>query len=499
MINKFVSIKNQLKFNKRFEDFPFILFISFLLLFLYGKIASICYASPDHGGNKPPRAELIWYQYLKSYKDLSDVKEDLANGNLVHPPKFFEQLDILNKGVGDIDSKNASYYWSAKPGTLGLLLFVAKEYKLRLKNPDAQIPVSGLLRTLEYQNILSQYNNWADLGRSTHTNGATFDITVHPIYMHNDIKKIDTLVAILRELHKKGEIYFIDEASNSCLHACIHPDYEKKYALIFYNLLREYNMSSAYALNATRFSPFKNLQSLKDGLSSKNLLPLKKIDKDLSVSFNLPANKSEEYLSLRPETVGLLMELNGNLKSELGREFVLPLSELVRTSEEQKKIAASNPLLPLDSPFIYGAAFQIDGSKLTDQELTSVKKELQKSAASNSIMFIERDGNKYDVSLKPSAIPRYNLLYQKNLSSLRGLNPVKSFSFKPEFKYLYMTVGIIIFILFALVAYRFYRLRQLIKKLRKHRKKKKIRIRRKEMVVLSATNTFTPIEEYDRV
>lgn len=494
MINKFVSIKNQLKFNKRFEDFPFILFVSFLLLFLYGKIASICYASPDHGGNKPPRAELIWYQYLKSYKDLSDVKEDLANGNLVHPPEFFEQLDILNKGVGDIDSKNASYYWSAKPGTLGLLLFVAKEYKLRLKNPDAQIPVSGLLRTLEYQNILSQYNNWADLGRSTHTNGATFDITVHPVYMNNDIKKIDTLVAILRELHKKGVVYFIDEASNSCLHACLHPDYEKKYASIFYNICREYDMSSCYASNATRFRSFKNIQALKDGISSKNLLPLTDMAKDLS----LPANKPEEYLSLRPETTALLMELDRDLKAELGSDFVLTLSELVRTSDEQKKNVKSNPILPVDSPFIYGAAFQIDGSKLTGQEVASVKKELQKLSGEHNIIFIERDGNKYDVSLKPSAIPKYNLLYQKKLDSMKGLNLKKYFSFKPEFKYLYMTIGLIIFSLFAFVVYRFYRLRQLINKLRKHRKKKKIRIKRKEMVILSATNTFTPIEEYDR-
>jgi len=493
LINKFVLIKDHFKFNKRFEDFPFILFITFIVICLYSKVTSICYASPD-GGNKPPRAELIWYQYLKSYKDLSDVKEDLANGNLVHVPKFFEQLDIVNKGVGEIDSKNASYYWSAKPGTLGLLLFVAKEYKLRLKDRNAQICISGLLRTLEYQNILSQYNNWADLGRSTHTNGATFDITVHPVYMHNDIKKIDTLVAILRELHKKGEIYFIDEASNSCLHACLHPDYEKKYASIFYNICREYDMSSSYAANATRFCSFKNSNALKDGLSSRNLIPLA----EMSKKFSLPVNKPEEYLSLRPETAGLLMELNENLKSELGKNFALTLSELVRTSEEQKKITADNPLLPADSPFMYGAAFQIDGSKLTEQEFSAVKKELQKSAGENNIIFIERDGNKYDVSLKPSAIPRYNLVYQKNLSSMKGLNLKRYFSFKPEFKYLYITAGLIILMLFVFIAYRFYRLRQLIIKLRKHRKKKKIRIKRKEMVILSATNTFTPIEEYDR-
>jgi len=494
LINKFVLIKNHLKFNRRFEDFPFILFITFLVICLYTKVASICYASPD-GGNKPPRAELIWYQYLKSYKDLSDVKEDLSNGRLVHVPKFFEQLNIVNKGVGEIDSKNASYYWSAKPGTLGLLLFVAKEYKLRLHDRNAQICISGLLRTLEYQNILSQYNNWADLGRSTHTNGTTFDITVHPVYMHNDIKKIDTLVAILRELHKKGEIFFIDEASNSCLHACIHPDYEKKYASIFYNICREYEFSSSYGSHATRFSSFKNNQSLKDGLSSKNLISLT----DMSKDFSLPANKTEEYFSLRPETAELLVEFNRDLKLELGRNFTLPLSELVRTSEEQKKISVENPLLPADSPFIYGAAFQIDGSKLADNERASVKKELQKSAGEGNIICIERDDNKYDVALKPSAIPKYNLLYQKNLSSGNTLiNLKRYFSFKLEFKYLYMTVGLLIFMLFAFIAYRFYRLKLLLNRLRKHRKKKKIRIKRKEMVILSATNTFTPIEEYDR-
>lgn len=493
MINKFVLIKEHLKFNKRFEDVPFVLFIAFLVICLYSKVISICYASPDQGG-KPLRAELVWYQYLKCYKDLSDVKEGLAKGDLVHPPEFFKELNILNKGVGDIDPENASYYWSAKPGTLGLLLSITKEYRLRLKDRNARICVSGLLRTLEYQNILSQYNNWADLGRSTHTNGATFDITVHPLYMHNDIKKIDTLVSIFRELHKKGEVFFIDEASNSCLHVCLHPDYEKKYASIFYNICREYDLSSCYASNGTRFTSFKNNQALKDGLSSKNLISLKEMSKD----FSLPANKPEEYLSLRPETTGLLMEVNEHLKSELGNNFVLPLSELVRTSEEQKKIVADDPLLPVDSPFIYGAAFQIDGSKLTEQEFSALKKELQQSAGENNIIFIERDGNKYDVSLKPSAIPKYNLLYQKSLSSTKGLNLKRYFSFKPDFKYLYITSGLLIFLLFAFISYRFYRLRMLISKLKKLRKKKKIRIKRKEMVILSATNTFTPIEEYDR-
>ncbi|OQA18805.1 MAG: hypothetical protein BWY64_01249 [bacterium ADurb.Bin363] len=480
-------LRNNIKINTQFNYKYFSLF-SFLTSFLLISLYLPCYA------DKPPRTELIWYQYAKSYKNLKDVKEDLKKGILVHPPKFFEELNIVNKGVGDIDPENASYYWSAKPGTLGLMLFVAREFKLRLKNPEAELPVSGLLRTLEYQNILSCYNNWADLGRSTHTNGATFDITVHPLFMHNDIKKIDTLVLILRELHKKGEVYFIDEASNSCLHVCLHPDYEEKYAEIYYNIAGEYELSSSYAHNRTRFKPFKEPDEIREAISKGTLLSLLKIREKLSANFCFPENYGEDYYSLRPETTALLMEITERLKKDLGKEFLLPLSELIRTYKEQKEIVKSDPSLPLDSPFVYGAAFQIDASKLCQTEISLLEKHLQELSSSNDIIFIKKRINKYDVAMKACAIPKYNIAYQKNIASLKEKS-FNSISFRLELKYLYITIVMLLVSLTGLIIHRFYRLRQIIKRIKKMKRKKKVRIKKSELVIINAANTMTVIKD----
>jgi len=446
------------------------------LIFLLYPVLSI---STIYAQDKPPRKELVWYQYEKCYHDLDEVKEDLEKGILVRPPEYFSDLDIINEAVGDIDPDNASYYWSAKPETLGLLLSVAREYKTRLKDKDAQIHISGLLRTLEYQDILSLYNNWADLGRSTHTNGATFDITIHPYYV-KEVNKITTLEEILTEFHEKEEVFFIDESSNSCFHVCLNPDCREKYETFFYKVTGEYEISSYYNPESTIFSPLKDGGDLKKALENHQMVDLSKISSEnLPIEISLPAGKKEMYSSLRPETTGLLFAISQGLKEQRGKDFLLPLSELMRTSEEQNKLLEKDVLLPSNSPFIYGAAFQIDASKLKDEEKNTVTDYLEKLSDMGDILFIKREDSKYDVILKPEVIPKYRLVYNENFP--RKQTNVLGFKF--ELRYLYITLALIGGLLFGFIVLRFYRLRQIMKKMKRLKRKKKGRMKKKAISV----------------
>jgi hypothetical protein len=420
-----------------------------------------------NAAEKPLRLELIWYKNKKCYKDLDEVKEDLKKGILIHPPDFFQRLNIINEGVGEIDSKNKEYYWASKPSTLGMMLEVAREYKISQKDPKAKLCISALLRTIEYQNILSQYNNWADLGRSTHTNGASFDITVHPMFM-KDTDKIEALRAILKELHHKGEIFFIDEAGNSCFHVCLNPDREKKYEDRFNRIMKEYEFSSYY--NNTRFLPVKNPGELKELVDKGYLLQLNKFQEHyLPVKVNIPENKKSSCSVLRPETIGLLIEISKNLRTMIGKKFLLPITELMRTMAEEREKVRENPILPEGSFFAYGTAFQINGSILAEEELNVLKDYLQKLNDSGDIDFIEEDG-KYDVIIKPGVTVKYMGIYNDTLIASQR------FAMIFNHKYLYPGGLIFFFIITGLFYYKYhYNLKELIKIAGKKKRKKKQR------------------------
>ncbi|HPZ10032.1 MAG TPA: hypothetical protein PL110_18215, partial [Candidatus Eremiobacteraeota bacterium] len=169
-------------------------------------------------------------------------------------------------------------------------------------------------------------------------------------------------------------------------------------------------------------------------------------------------------------------------------------SELIRTYKEQKEIVKSDPSLPLDSPFVYGAAFQIDASKLCQTEISLLEKHLQELSSSNDIIFIKKRINKYDVAMKACAIPKYNIAYQKNIASLKEKS-FNSISFRLELKYLYITIVMLLVSLTGLIIHRFYRLRQIIKRIKKMKRKKKVRIKKSELVIINAANTMTVIKD----
>ena len=450
-----------------------------VLIFLISIIYPVFFTfSPSSAQDKPPRKELIWYECEKCYYNLDEVKEALDNGELLHPPEYFSDLEIINEAVGDIDPDNAEYYWAAKPETLGLLLHVAGEYKKRLKDKNAEIHISGLLRTLEYQDWLSQYNNWADLGRSTHTNGATFDITIHPYYV-KDVNKINTLQEILNELHDKEDIFFIDESANSCFHVCINPLLREKYSLFFHRITRGYEISSYYTEGSTIFTSLKDEKNLKKSLKDGSLIDISSIPEDkLSLDLCLPENKHKEYYSLRPETAGLLIAISDEMQKSIGKNFKLSISELVRTSKDQENLIKEDVLTPENSPFLYGAAFQIDISKMKEKEIAKIKDYLENLSKAGDIVLVEREDKKYDIIMNPRVISKYRLVYNEKFPPAE-----RKIGFSFELRYLYIALALTGGLILGFIIFRFYRLRQIIKQVKKSRKRKKAREKKKKQTI----------------
>lgn len=447
----------------------FILFIFFIISYYTSLIAC--------AQEKELRKELVWYLDEKCYQDLDDIKADIEAGELIKVPEFFKELEILNVAVGDMDPDNAEYYWAAKPETLGMMLTIAGEYKKKLKDRNAVINVSGLMRTLEYQNILSEYTYWADQGRSTHTNGSTIDITVHPHYV-KDVNKIDTLYAILKDLHEKEEIFFIDESGNSCFHVCINPEYREKYKNIFYEVEREYKISSYYKKNSTRFSPFKNEKELEDGVNKGSLILTDEVPADkLKIKLKFADNKSNFHYALRPEIIALLSEVYERAKELLNEDFTIVLSETVRTSEEQEKSDKEDPLLPENSPFIYGAAFRIDTKELSKEQIKAINYTINKMEKEGKVIFLSGEDDKIDVIMRPEKIPEYRLAYNKNFE-----NEEKS-SFKFDLTYLYITLALLGGFIVGFVLLNFSRFKMLIKAIRKTKRKKKTKLKKTKYIM----------------
>jgi|GEM_PF-1988243 len=203
------------------------------------------------------RKEQCWYENFKTFHSLKDIKEAVQTGELVRVPDYLNEYGIINNAVGELDPKNKEWYWVAYPETVGLMYTVAYKYKKALNNPRAKLYISGLIRTEEYQKLLVHYNYFADNIRSTHTQGVTFDITVHPYY--STPQQLEVLRNILIEMEQLGEIDFIDEIDNSCFHVCINPHY----AIYYYN---QWNtIESLYKAKEflSAYSPIDTIQTLK--------------------------------------------------------------------------------------------------------------------------------------------------------------------------------------------------------------------------------------------
>ena len=421
------------------------------------------------------RKELVWYKDKKCYEDLKDIKNDIKNGNLIPVPAFFEKIGIENVAVGDIDPDNTEYYWAARKETLGMMLEILKEFKERTGKKEAKLHISGLLRSLEYQNKLFYYNTWADAGRSTHTNGAAVDITINGLFMKN-AEEIETLRTILRELHEKEDVYFIDEVGNSCFHICINPDRKEKYGNSFSLLAKEYEISPSYTEENSRYCLLKNKKTVEDEVKKNLLIDISSISEKLPVKLSLPEGSKGQIL-LRPETAGLISEITDKLGNN-GKEIYLTISEGARTEEEQKKLIEENPLLPKSSPFLYGAAFQVDTSaseQANKKKLLEILKEMKESG---DIIFTEKENKKIDIVMVPEVISKYRLAYNNKFISSK-----KPSSFTLKSQYLYISGFILlslIGIIIVFLLFRAYKIKKFMKNL-KRRKKKRL-ARKKEKI-----------------
>lgn len=178
------------------------------------------------------RAEAVWFyvQGLKSYDTVHEIKNAVKTSELVTLEKLPPDAGIaFHKEIGQLlkDAPELRYlYKSAKPETLGFMLYLVDAMREKTKNKNFTLVMTSMIRDVAYQSALTKVNRYTAKDVSLHTTGFAMDID------RDETLKTDADRALFKQLliqlAAQGEIYFQYE-SNGCAHICLNPKAAKKY------------------------------------------------------------------------------------------------------------------------------------------------------------------------------------------------------------------------------------------------------------------------------
>lgn len=193
------------------------------------------------------RPEAVWYyvQGLKSYDTVHDIKKAVKQNELVTLDKLPPDAGIaFHKEIGQLlkDAPELRFlYKSAKPETLGFLLYLADVMRENTKNKNFALVMTSMIRDVAYQSALTKVNRYTAKDVSLHTTGYAMDIDRDETLKTDADKK--AFRQLLTQLSSQGEIYFKYE-SNGCAHVCLNPKAAKKYeAYLMKKLTGEGNLT----------------------------------------------------------------------------------------------------------------------------------------------------------------------------------------------------------------------------------------------------------------
>lgn len=178
------------------------------------------------------RAEAVWYyvQGLKSYDTVHEIKNAVKANALVTLEKLPLEAGIsFHKEIGQLlkDAPELRYlYKSAKPETLGFLLYLVDAMREKTKNKNFTLVMTSMIRDVAYQSALTKVNRYTAKDVSLHTTGYAMDIDRGETLKTGADRKL--FRQLLTQLSMQGEIYFQYE-SNGCAHICLNPKAAKKY------------------------------------------------------------------------------------------------------------------------------------------------------------------------------------------------------------------------------------------------------------------------------
>ena len=197
--------------------------------------------------DRTPSRLWVWlkWQDLK-YTDLTDLKDAKEKGELVRvfnkPRKFNFSLRVDGRGrIAEKDRVNQDLYLQLQPSAIGAILYIAYEthrlFDACKPNEDFEpLEITSLVRTKEYQKLLSNGNVNARTNFPTHLSGKVFDIS----YRRLSEEERECLWLVLNDMEWASLLDVTEESKASMTyHIGINPQAEH-FFLSAYQEAKEY-------------------------------------------------------------------------------------------------------------------------------------------------------------------------------------------------------------------------------------------------------------------